>query len=462
MDKAVYVVSDLHLGPGRLPNGSWDPLEDFVYGEDFARFVDTIGRSRDPLELVIAGDFLEYPQTLPAIGLTSPADHLGTTEDESLLRTEVILGRRPEIASGHPEVFAALRRFMIEGHSITIIVGNHDIDLFWKRVWTLIFDAIYPPGAWGELRRVAYSHTIGNAEHGRVHIEHGHEHDPANRFGDRMERPFAVDRQGVQRLKRCWGTLFVDKVYNELEQGRWFIDNVKPIPRVVKLGLRNDFLFTATALGLITRFLLTSGLPPMLGGAEDAEPIGDILGGAAPEAEQVIDQVADDDLRKAIEAQLSDPAFRAEIESSLAGMSSAEWGMVQAGAASAVTLDDVSGGVSGDLVLGGGDGAEDAYQQAARAVMEADPQIETVIMGHTHGPIDGYLRPFDLQSGRKGLYFNTGTWTRHLKHEGQQSYTWQEIGEEMSYTSSFTFVKLEPQRDGSYQPRLGSWALGDT
>lgn len=453
MDRLVYVVSDLHLGPGRLPDGRWDPLEDFIYGEQLARFLDSIGRGGEPVELVIAGDFLEYTQTLPEIGLQSPADSLGSTEEESIRRTKVILGQSPEIASGHPEVFAALRRFMMEGNSITIIAGNHDIDLLWEGVWALIFDAIYPPGSSGDLRLLEYSHTIGSGPRGRVYIEHGHEHDPANRFGDQMQAPFGTDSRGVRRLKRCWGTLFVDKVYNQLEVERWFIDNVKPIPRVVKLGLANDFRFTATALGLIARFLLTSGLPPLLGGGEEAL-------GAAPEAapavEEMVGAVADPDLRAALEAELADPAARAAIADALLGMGASEWSMVQSGAAPPLTLDSVDVVTGGEVVLGGGDGADDAFRIAARGALEAYPAVETVIMGHTHGPIDGFTRPIDLLDGRRGYYFNSGTWTRHLKDPGY-TYSWQEIADDRNYSSSFSYIRLDPQPDGSYKPSLGSW-----
>lgn len=466
MDKVVYVVSDLHLGPGWLPNGELDPLEDFTAAVEFARFLDRIGRGPQPVELVIAGDFLEYCQTLPEIGLQSPVDHLGSTEAESLRRTEVILGKRPQTSSGHPQVFAAMRRFMVEGHSITIIAGNHDIDLLWRRVWSLVFQTVYPPGAAGELRLVEYAYTVGRGARNRIYIEHGHEHDPANRFGDRMALPFALDDSGVRRLKRCWGTLFVDKVYNQLERDRWFIDNVKPIPRVIKLGLRNDFLFTATAMGLITRFLLTSGLPPTtLGGAGVALGGGGgaVLGGsgAAPLAEEAVGALADTEVQAAIAARLSDPAYRAELEQALGGMDAAAWGAVRAGAAAPLTLDSVTVNQGGEVVLGGGGGSSagggDTYREAARAVLESDPRITTVIMGHTHGPIDGYVDPIDLRDGRTGYYFNSGTWTRHLKDEAHRSYSWAEIGDDDNYTTSYTYIRLDPDGKGGYKATMGQW-----
>lgn len=449
MDRAVYVVSDLHLGPGWLPGGALDPLEDFTADQDFARFLAAIGTTGVPVELVIAGDFLEYCQTLPEIGLAAPEDGLGSSEAESIRRTEVILGRNPAIASGHPEVFAALRRFMIEGNAITIIAGNHDIDLLWEGVWARVFDAIYPPGAAGDLRLVRYAYTLGTGQRGRVYIEHGHEHDRANRFGDRMEQPFGIDRMGTRRLKRCWGTLFVDKVYNQLERERWFIDNVKPILRVVKLGLRNDLVFTATALGLVARFLLTSGLPPLLGAAAAGE-------GETPDTDAVVAAIADPDLRATLEGQLGDAAFRAEFERTVQAAGAAELAAAVAGAAPQLTLDEIDVVTGGEVVLGGGAG--DAYRAAARAALENDPTLSTVVMGHTHGPLDGYSAPIDLPDGRTGYYFNSGTWTLHLKDEQHRSYTWAEIADERNYTASYTYVLLEPDGHGGFVPRLGSWA----
>jgi UDP-2,3-diacylglucosamine pyrophosphatase LpxH len=460
MNHTVYLVSDMHLGPGRdTATGQWNALEDFQVDDAFGAFLEHIGaQHREPFELIIAGDFIDYPQILPELSLTSPSNNLGTTEAESVERTRVVLGQRPDIASGHPEVFAGLRRLMEDGHAITMMIGNHDIDMLWPEVWKLIFDAIYPPGAAGQLRREPFSRTIGAAEHGRIYIEHGHERDIQNMFGDRMTQPFAYDQYGVQRLKRCWGTQFVDRVYNKLEGDRWFIDNVKPISRVIKLGLANDFAFTAGALALITKFFLTSGasLHVISGGvlSDEGEPAAPV----PPEqrnGQTVVGTLADDELRSTIERRMADPAFRAEFEQEVQQFDERDWQQIAEGAPQQPTLDEVSGEPAGAAVLG--EGAEDAFRAAAREVLDGDPRIAAVIMGHTHGAIDGLIEPFYLSRNRPGYYYNSGTWTWHLR-DRPEAYTWQEIADPANYVSSLTYLRLDPDAEGAYTVTLRNWS----
>ena len=461
MNPVVYLISDLHLGPGRdAAIGEWNVLEDFQFDDALVAFLAHLSAAhREPIELIIAGDFIDYPQILPDLGLTSPSNDLGTTEQESVERTLVILGQRPEIASGHPAVFAALRQFMSDGHSVTIMIGNHDIDLLWPEVWRLIFDAIYPPGTAGKLIREPYSRTYGTTERGRIYVEHGHERDIQNCFGDQMTQPFAYDRQGVKRLKRCWGTLFVDKVYNRLERDRWFIDNVKPISRVIKLGLANDFPFTATALALIAKFFLTSGasLHVISGGVLS----GEVESKSAPippelrTGEMVVDTIADPELRAALEQRMADPAFQAAFEGEVQQFEEREWQAIADGAPYQPKLDQVAGEPEAKAVLG--DEAEDAYRTAAREVLEGDPRIAAVIMGHTHDPIDGLTSPVYLSGNRTAYYYNSGTWTWRLRNR-PSGYTWQEIADAANYVSSFTYLRLDSDAQGAYRVTMRNWS----
>lgn len=458
MDTVAYLVSDLHLGPGRDPaTGAWHPLEDFQVDDGFCAFLDHISVGGAPVELVIAGDFIDFPQILPELGLTSPANQLGTTEEESLERTKVVVGQRPDVSSGHPAVFARMRRFMEDGHSITIIVGNHDVDLLWPKVWALLFDTIYPPGAAGELRRMPFSYVIGSGSRGRIYIEHGHERDPENAIGDLMAQPFTNDRFGVRRVKRPYGTLFVDKVYNQLERERWFIDNVKPISRVIGLGLKNDFAFTAPALALLIKFFFTSGLPP-----RQLPTAAAVLGEAGPDwpeqertADALVDAVADTELRDHLARRMADPSFRTEFEQEVQQFNEEEWRTMAAGASYQPTLDQITTGPAAPTVLGE---REDQYQAAARQVLEADASISAVVMGHTHDAIDGLVQPLYLSGGRTAYYFNSGTWTQHLRERPDYSLSWQEITDSANYTSSLTYLQFTPGADGAYSVELHNWA----
>ena len=62
--KIKIVVSDLHLGKGRiLPGGGVNSFEEFYYGEKLVEFIQyySSGAFRDyDVELIINGDFLNF------------------------------------------------------------------------------------------------------------------------------------------------------------------------------------------------------------------------------------------------------------------------------------------------------------------------------------------------------------------------------------------------------------------
>lgn len=451
---SVYLISDLHLGAGRdTATGNWDILEDFTADTEFCAFLDHISGEPGRTELVIAGDFIEYLQILPQFGLQSPLDHLGTTEEQSLQRTYVVLGQL-QVSSGHPLIFARLRQFLKDGHNITILAGNHDVDLLWEKVWLLLRYNLSPPGSKGKLSLKPFCYTVGTAERGQVYIEHGNERDRKNSFGNQMENPFGFDQSGVKRLKRNWGTLFVDKVFNQLEKQYSFIDNVKPISRVVKLGLRGDLVYTATAMALITRFYLMNN--PFLGVSYGLPGVGE-----TETVDEVIASIDDDDLRSYIQQRVAhDPAFRAAFEHELYAAGGGEQQALQEmqSEVESQPFDEVEDNTNGAPSFGIGGVDEDPYRQAAREVLEQDERLCAVVMGHTHAAIDGQEDPVHLSDGRTGLYFNSGTWTPCLHERPAGDYTWDELKQAGNYTASLDYVRMIPNQKGEYRVELRSWS----
>ncbi|KPV48218.1 hypothetical protein SE17_39260, partial [Kouleothrix aurantiaca] len=55
-------------------------------------------------------------------------------------------------------------------------------------------------------------------------------------------------------------------------------------------------------------------------------------------------------------------------------------------------------------------------------------------------------------------YFNSGTWTPHLRERPGHGYTWAEIGDPANYVSSFTYLKFVPNDAGEYRAELHNWA----
>ncbi len=110
---------------------------------------------------------------------------------------------------------------------------------------------------------------------------------------------------------------------------------------MIKLGLANDFGFTAGALALIARFLLTSGtsLHVITGGVLSADDL-------PPEqrnGDTVVATIEDAELRGALEQRMSDPAFRAAFEQEVQQFDERDWQAIAQGGGQQPTLDDVAG-----------------------------------------------------------------------------------------------------------------------
>lgn len=151
----IYVISDLHIG-GDEQLGTVD------FREELLSFLERLAAEDEPTELVINGD---------AFGLWEYTDVHGVEAFD-------------ELVSSYPHLFEQLRETG-ESVDITLVPGNHDHDLaafdgFVERFAEYNVDLV---------QDAAIRRRVGDRI---VHLEHGHQHDPNNRFedfGNPYERP---------------------------------------------------------------------------------------------------------------------------------------------------------------------------------------------------------------------------------------------------------------------------------
>lgn len=406
MDPAaeLVVVSDHHISEGKL-----DDFDQELEGH-WVAFVESLAAQPHAVELVINGDFLDFVQATPWSG-ANLEDH--TEDGVPLCYTQrKSRDKLAAIAAAHPEVFAVLRRFLDArpDHRITILPGNHDADFFWEKVRGDFAELVGPPP---RCRFHLERHYVADG-YPWLWIEHGHQADPLNRFEARGEErwspeapPILRSRLGEDRLYECTGTRFLIKFMNGLDAYYPFIDNVKPFSRFITI-------FGATALeprailaiGSALRYLAELGLyhrKDVLS-RDSEEGAGHALGAWYESA-----LPAD---RKALAARLRESGFETDLPLGMLFKDPEELERLQVHLADRIDIlaglgegnESLLGAEEGTLALKAGFSANETEDLAKYAATITSAR--TVVMGHTHEPVD---RP-GAQS-----YFNTGSWTRYYK-----------------------------------------------
>ena len=174
--KLKIVLSDLHLGAGHTNKGG-NLLEDFRASRAFVDFLHAIWheseRDEREVELIINGDFFEFLQ-VPAVDDYDPTvsypkeAYLDSSQEASIKRLNII-------ANGHSRIFNALSDFMhVEAaqRSVTIIKGNHDVNLYWPGVKSRLREILGASGTRASLLRFADEFVSRE----KIYVEHGHQH----------------------------------------------------------------------------------------------------------------------------------------------------------------------------------------------------------------------------------------------------------------------------------------------
>lgn len=375
----LLIISDLHLSEGLLWEAKrYSRIEDFLFDEEFESFLDFHHKNqRDglPWHLIINGDFLDFLQVTragnPAAAVHDRGEKCG--ESASIFKLGVVF-------EGHRKFFRALGQFLLYGHKVSILPGNHDIELQYDGVRTafLVYLAQCCGTTVGQLSALEFLDWF-YYEPGVVWVEHGGQYDECNSFAHLL----APTLPGQAEIELPLGSLFVRYILNHVEVSEPYADNVKPATRFIRwLVLRH----CCKAL----KFLVRRGW------------------------------VMAKRLRRAWKPRACAPncmecARQSVVRSALATRSGIPQSTLQnldsppIRAESALRRPPLRWILSGILRKR----LEHADRRAARAIADL-LDVRYVVMGHTH---DAEILSWRLGE-RRHTYFNTGTWTKVFSKVG--------------------------------------------
>lgn len=300
--REVFVVSDLHIAAGRNPAGVYKGTENFFADDSFLRFLDHAhaGLAGDDALLVINGDIFdflrvtEYPGRVRparfskrvrhalkgnAIGVPAPPAAAVVNAQLAEWSAELLkvgIGMTPaalgadisrrerkyglgtadyktiyklmRIHRGHPGFFEALARWLDRGHTLLILKGNHDLELYWPAVRNylrlILAEEIVArtPGTTvaGVLRstvlpRITFADDAVLIDKD-FYVEHGHRYDKFTMVLDGPTLP-----KYPTQINIPFGSFFNRYLINRIELFYPFLDNVRPSGNVLPMLMKENF-----------------------------------------------------------------------------------------------------------------------------------------------------------------------------------------------------------------------------
>lgn len=202
-----FVISDVHIADGELPDPKrplWRRYKDpsFFVDESLTRFLDharTLSGG-ERAELILNGDFVDFDCVVAVpdepdfpVSWLERARGLEAEEAKALWK----LGR---ILDDHRPLMAELRRWLVDGHDLAYVLGNHDLELHWPAAQALFRERLdLPDDCAGELRFCPWFTISG----GDTLVTHGHQLDPYCLCQDPMH-PF-IQVRGATRVRLPFG-----------------------------------------------------------------------------------------------------------------------------------------------------------------------------------------------------------------------------------------------------------------
>lgn len=229
--KTILVISDLHLGAGKMIKGRRNFLEDFFFDRELIEFLNYYnnGIYKDQeVELVINGDFLDL-LAVPFINYF----------DDEFWSEKAAVEKMRMIVRAHKGVMDALVDFISnEKRKIVYIIGNHDGELVFDSVKEVFFD-IFPEEHKSKI--ILKNEIVEYSPIKNVFIKHGHQYEIAHQFDQNASVVLSKDNE--KYFLPPWGSYYVTRVVNKFKEERSYINSVKPIKTFMIFGLIFDTFY---------------------------------------------------------------------------------------------------------------------------------------------------------------------------------------------------------------------------
>lgn len=212
MGKTLFVISDLHLGGAE--GFQICPTEG---RERLVRFIDWVAGQKcedTAIQLVLNGDIVDFLAEEDDAGGFS-----AFVADEGKARRKLA-----RIAEECESVFAALRRFAAAGNRLTLLIGNHDVELSLPSVRRDFLALL------GEAH-IEYLYDNEAYSIGPVLIEHGNRYDAWNMVNHgelRQVRSKLSRSEAPSAFAAQPGSELVARVMNPVKKKFSFVDLLKP------------------------------------------------------------------------------------------------------------------------------------------------------------------------------------------------------------------------------------------
>jgi hypothetical protein len=240
-----------------------------------------------------------------------------------------------------------------------------------------------------------------------VYVTHGHQYSDDNQIDVPVNFTF-------NRLNSCWGTHFVEHFFNQVEERYPLLDNARPMWKVVLSAILHEAVLVTGQFAAEFLMFLKNFRIPLKDYASSAimgwKPKSRAL--RQKDIDSLTSDIQIDVLRERLQELRGNKQFRREFDAAFQELDDAQWERVfsRRGNTENELLRCVQNTESRPQPRSMFS-QTDNYQQAAQFIARYHPEVEAVVMGHTHHGVEGTTLEVE---GKKDsfLYFNTGTWTK--------------------------------------------------